>query len=230
MKTLHKTQAEIRSASSATSGLRPNPAGISAAGGSATPGIWELILAETAAVCGDDSEIDLYQQRAAARKEAVQRFCWDPTYGFYYDFNFTKGVNTGRITLAAAATLFFGLATAEQANSIKDWLASQFLRAGGMTTTIIRTGQQWDGPNGWAPLQWLAYKGLLRYGFNELAERARISWVGLNERTYEQTGKMMEKYNVMDQDVLAGGGEYPNQDGFGWTNGVYLAMIQENQG
>jgi alpha,alpha-trehalase len=32
---------------------------------------------------------------------------------------------------------------------------------------------------------------------------------------------MMEKYNVMmDTTLIAGGGEYPDQDGFGWTSGV----------
>ena len=36
----------------------------------------------------------------------------------------------------------------------------------------------------------------------------------------------MEKYNVEDITKEAGGGEYPGQDGFGWTNGVYLAMKQ----
>jgi alpha,alpha-trehalase len=41
---------------------------------------------------------------------------------------------------------------------------------------------------------------------------------------FEETGKMMEKYNVVDIDSDAGGGEYPNQDGFGWTNGIYLWM------
>ena len=35
---------------------------------------------------------------------------------------------------------------------------------------------------------------------------------------------MMEKYNVVNSNLDAGGGEYKSQDGFGWTNGVYLAM------
>jgi alpha,alpha-trehalase len=38
---------------------------------------------------------------------------------------------------------------------------------------------------------------------------------------------MLEKYNVSDLKVEAGGGEYPNQDGFGWTNGVYLKLKAE---
>ena len=47
----------------------------------------------------------------------------------------------------------------------------------------------------------------------------------LNMDVYSRTGKLMEKYNVVDTQLEAGGGEYPGQDGFGWTNGVLLALI-----
>jgi alpha,alpha-trehalase len=70
----------------------------------------------------------------------------------------------------------------------------------------------------------MTYRGLLQYDHYELADQLRQRWVVLNEKTYAETGKMMEKYNVMDIQQTAGGGEYPNQDGFGWTNGVYLGM------
>ncbi len=93
-----------------------------------------------------------------------------------------------------------------------------------MITTTETTGQQWDAPNGWAPLQWIAIKGLQNYGHNDLAKNIAKRWMQLNEKVFKNTGKMMEKYNVVSTDLLAGGGEYPAQDGFGWTNGVYLAM------
>ncbi len=38
---------------------------------------------------------------------------------------------------------------------------------------------------------------------------------------------MVEKYNVMDLNLQGGGGEYPVQDGFGWTNGVLLRLLSE---
>jgi alpha,alpha-trehalase len=38
---------------------------------------------------------------------------------------------------------------------------------------------------------------------------------------------MMEKYDVVNTNKKAGGGEYPTQDGFGWTNGVALALCVE---
>ena len=37
----------------------------------------------------------------------------------------------------------------------------------------------------------------------------------------------MEKYNVEDMTKTAGGGEYPSQDGFGWTNGVLITLIKK---
>ncbi|MGA0232763.1 MAG: trehalase family glycosidase, partial [Saprospiraceae bacterium] len=47
------------------------------------------------------------------------------------------------------------------------------------------------------------------------------------EKVYKDTGKMLEKYNVRDVTLISGGGEYPVQDGFGWTNGVALALLQQ---
>jgi alpha,alpha-trehalase len=120
--------------------------------------------------------------------------------------------------------LFFNLAEASQALKVAERLEHDFLHGGGFSTTLLRTGQQWDAPNGWAPLQWISFKGLMQYGYTELAGKARSNWLLLNDNTYAETGKMMEKYNVIDSGLLAGGGEYPNQDGFGWTNGVYLAL------
>ncbi|MDB5209991.1 MAG: treF, partial [Sediminibacterium sp.] len=102
------------------------------------------------------------------------------------------------------------------------------LQPGGLVTTLTTTGQQWDAPNGWAPLQWITYQGLkqLPYGHKSLAEKIRRNWMHTNEKVYAATGKMMEKYNVSNTESKAGGGEYPNQDGFGWTNGVYLKFLE----
>src|SRR5205807_7527555 len=85
----------------------------------------------------------------------------------------------------------------------------------------------WDAPNGWPPLEWLAIEGVRRYGRADLAAAARDRWLALNRRTYRSTGRMMEKYDVVDPHRRAGGGEYATQDGFGWTNGVALALAAQ---
>ncbi len=92
---------------------------------------------------------------------------------------------------------------------------------------LVATGEQWDAPNGWAPLQWMAVQGLERYGQHALAVEVARRWIGLNRGVYARTGKLMEKYDVENLALPGGGGEYPTQDGFGWTNGVLLALLRE---
>ena len=142
-----------------------------------------------------------------------------------YDVRWRTGARVlDRPTLAASSPLYFGLATPEQGRAVAIRLERDFYKPGGFVTTLIVSGQQWDAPNGWPPLQWLTIEGVRRYGRAELADSARARWLTLNQRTYQSTGKMTEKYDVVDMTRRAGGGEYPTQDGFGWTNGVGLAL------
>jgi alpha,alpha-trehalase len=174
---------------------------------------------------GDAAVAERFTRAADSRRRSLLAAAWDPASGFFYDVRWRTGEKVSdRPTLAAAAPLYFGLATPEQARSVADRLEREFLRPGGFVTTLIASGQQWDAPNGWPPLQWLAIEGVRRYGRGGLAEAASTRWLALNRRTYEATGKMTEKYNVVDPAARAGGGEYPTQDGFGWTNGVALAL------
>ncbi|MDB5242814.1 MAG: trehalase, partial [Spirosoma sp.] len=117
----------------------------------------------------------------------------------------------------------------QQAQRAHDRLKTDFLQAGGWVTTLNQTGEQWDWPNGWAPLQWMVYQGLINYGFTQTAQEGRDRWLSLNDKVFKATGKMMEKYNVVDAALTTGGGEYTNQDGFGWTNGVYLQLIADKE-
>ena len=103
-------------------------------------------------------------------------------------------------------------------------LFRSFLRSGGVVTTLGDTGQQWDSPNGWAPLQWITLIGLRRYGFDTLADSIKYRWLATNEALFANEGKFVEKYNVVDPTERGGGGEYVLQDGFGWTNGVFIAL------
>jgi alpha,alpha-trehalase len=99
------------------------------------------------------------------------------------------------------------------------------LKSGGIVTTPLDTGQQWDAPNGWAPIQWIAVAGLRRYGQGALAETIACRWMITVDELYRQSGKLVEKYDVTSAGRSGGGGEYPTQDGFGWTNGVMRKLI-----
>src|SRR5207237_8478137 len=101
----------------------------------------------------------------------------------------------------------------------------QLLEEGGIVTTTQNTGEQWDAPNGWAPLQWIAVSGLRQYAQGRLAETIACRWMVSVKRVYGETGKLVEKYDVMSSGRSGGGGEYPLQDGFGWTNGVMRKLM-----
>ena len=159
------------------------------------------------------------------RKKSINAFFWNTEKQFYFDYNSKKKSQTSVESLAAVFPLFFNLANDAQAKSVADKIQSHFLMPGGVLTTTIESGQQWDAPNGWAPLQYLTVKALENYGFYKLANEIKLRWLALNERVFKNTGKMLEKYNVVDVSLLSGGGEYPVQDGFGWTNGVYLNFL-----
>jgi alpha,alpha-trehalase len=174
---------------------------------------------------GDAEVAQRFSDAADRRRRALLAAAYDSAGGFFYDVRWKTGERaTDRPTLAAAAPLYFGLATPEQGRAVAARLGREFLKPGGFVTTLIASGQQWDAPNGWPPLEWMAIQGARRYGRADVAGSARERWLGLNRRTYRATGKMMEKYDVVDLQRPAGGGEYPTQDGFGWSNGVALAL------
>ena len=153
-----------------------------------------------------------------------------PGEGIFTDYLWREGKPTGTVTAASLYPLFFGLATQAQADRVAQVVRSRLLKPGGLVTTTVQSGQQWDAPNGWAPLQWIAIEGLNAYGKRALAQTIARRWIGRVVTAYRNTGKLMEKYNVVNPSLVAGGGEYPGQDGFGWTNGVVRKLLVIDDG
>jgi alpha,alpha-trehalase len=164
------------------------------------------------------------QAQASARQKAMNKLMWDADRGAFVDFDWRNNRKLAQVTAATAYPLFAGVADKAQAQRVARTIREELLMPHGIATTLVDTGQQWDHPNGWAPLQWVAIDGLRRYGENDLAETIAKRWVRENARVYCKTGKLVEKYNVRDAGEGAGG-EYPVQDGFGWTNAVLIKLL-----
>jgi alpha,alpha-trehalase len=174
---------------------------------------------------GDGAHAAYYAQRAANRIEAIRRVMWDAQDGVFADYLWREGTTTRNVTAATVYPLFLSVASADQAQAVEGVVNNELLEPGGLATTLVNSGQQWDSPNGWAPLQWIAVIGLRNYGFPSLAKDIATRWVQKNIAGYEQQAKLVEKYDVMTTGGDAGGGgEYATQIGFGWTNGVLLAL------
>jgi alpha,alpha-trehalase len=184
----------------------------------------EITLSEAYARNNQPKRQQQLEKRAKQRAKAIRKYCWDPKQRFFFDYDFVLSQPSDQYTLAAAYPLFFKIARMREARRVARVLERDFLLPSGLRTTLNNSGQQWDAPNGWAPLQWIAVKGLTNYGYTKLAKDISNRWLENNIRVYQNTGKLVEKYNVRDITLEAGGGEYPVQDGFGWSNGVFLKL------
>ena len=184
----------------------------------------ESTLSHCYDLAGDDMRANKYLKLSERRQKVIEKLFWDKEEEFYFDFDISKNSITNVASLAGIFPLFFEISDVERAENCLSYLEKHFLKKGGLVTTNINSGQQWDAPNGWAPLQWVGFIAAINYQNKVLADCISHRWTQLNDKVFKKTGKMMEKYNVEDPMLESGGGEYPVQDGFGWSNGVYLAM------
>ncbi|PZP33365.1 MAG: trehalase [Roseateles depolymerans] len=185
----------------------------------------EQAIAAGATHAGEVALARQFNARARARLRLLQTRFWtgDSQDGHFADLRWQRVDAARPLTAAALMPLFLGLATPAQASTMAAQTAHRLLGANGLLTTPLASGQQWDAPNGWAPLQWIAAQGLARYGHGALAGEIAGRWCASVRRVFEATGRLLEKYDAA-QDRPGGGGEYETQDGFGWTNGVYVAF------
>jgi alpha,alpha-trehalase len=190
----------------------------------------EMQVARLSGESGDDAAAADFLQRARTRARAIDRWLWNEDAGSYFDYDLLRDRPRAVPCAAAATPLYVGLASPGQARRTAGALAAQLLEEGGIATTCTASGEQWDRPNGWAPLQWLAVGGCARYGLHALADDIRDRWLATVGSLYRREGKLVEKYalrHAPEGAVGGGGGEYPLQDGFGWTNGVTRRLLHE---
>lgn len=193
---------------------------------------YELDFARAYDLFGEPDTADVWRSKAAYRQKTINEELWSAEDGFYYDLDYQEGQMSHVKSLAAYYAMWSGVATAEQAEQLVGKLGD-FLHEGGLSTTTPShehersIAHQWSYPNGWAPLQWMTVKGLVRYGYLDKAELAARRWLNTNIRYFEDHGVFREAYNVID--TLAGPeeGVYPPQVGFGWTNGVFVDMVHQ---
>src|SRR5437667_4952896 len=105
---------------------------------------------------GDAEVAGRFARAAHERLQALLALAYDPITGFFSDVRLRRGERVmDRPTLAASYVLYFGLADSLQGVRVAARLERDFLKPGGFVTTLIPSGQQWDAPNGWPPLEWL---------------------------------------------------------------------------
>jgi alpha,alpha-trehalase len=186
---------------------------------------YERDMAHFAALLGRPTEAAAWEHRAATRREAINKYLWNPTQGMFYDYDFTTQKQSTYNYITAFYPLWAKLATPQQAAALQRHL-SLFEHDGGLAMSDNNSGTQWDLPFGWAPTNWLAIDGLAQYGFSADASRLAKKFSQTILQNFLTDATIREKYNVVSgsANVAVATGYKSNVVGFGWTNGVYLQM------
>lgn len=185
----------------------------------------EITLSEAYLHVGDGDQAEAMAVAADYRKNGILKYCWIDDEGFFMDYAFWDQYHTGIHSLAGVFPLFFGIATDDQVLLVIEKLENEFLKEGGLMTSLTESGEAWDSPNGWAPLQYIAVEGLKRYQYNGLADDIIYRWTNNVNQVYEKTGKILAKYNVVEVEKPPVEGRYRVKNGFAWTVAIYLKFL-----
>ncbi len=186
--------------------------------------------AEIFKILGRETDASAYRKRAQERAARINQLMWDSHEGLYYDYDFVHGKMRRYPYLTTFYPLWAGIAGRDQAERVAQNIRL-FEQPGGLQTSTTRTGDQWDAPFAWAPLEWIAIEGLRRCGYEADALRIAQSYRSMIEEEFERTGNIEEKYDVVrrraDVSRTLRYGYRTNEAGFGWTNSVFTALLDE---
>ena len=113
----------------------------------------ERAIARRCAALSESACAHEFDARSQARRATMQTYLWSPQAQRFGDWDLEAQAPTPAVTAALLFPLFTGWASPKQAARTLNLLRESLLGPGGVRTSLVRTGQQWDAPNGWAPLQ-----------------------------------------------------------------------------
>jgi len=170
------------------------------------------------------------------RVNAIENILWNENDGTYYDYSIVSNSHVKRYYASNVNPLWTKCFPDSVNVSERDEKLHLYLKnkgvldfPGGIPTSKEESGQQWDFPNAWPPLVDMIIEGLETSESELLQNEAHTQaqkWLKSNYKAYNKAGAMFEKFDVTRSDGVAGsGGEYDVQEGFGWTNGVVLSLL-----
>jgi alpha,alpha-trehalase len=192
------------------------------------------ILADLYAAIGNETESRVHQSNSDKMRYAMHKVFWNNEHGSWFDLDLETNEQRREYYVSNPTPLFAKCAhrSKDVHKQVLEYLksTSAWNMPGGLPTSFVDSGEQWDAPNGWAPTNHMVVEGLRNSSdpqIQEAAFRLANKWIQTNYFVYIRSGgKMFEKYSVDSfKSKAGGGGEYEVQDGFGWTNGVVLDLL-----
>lgn len=247
----------------------------------------ELVIADLLHRIGRDSESEFWHNKAFERSWDIATMFWNSKYHRFFDHNLTTGQQhihvpidddaqsweikdapKGKQVLFSVTQYYpFWLRAAPKkilddqktlANFMKPVQEYLDQTVGGIPSSNLKTGQQWDQPNVWPPHMHILMKTLVQIPRPEQpTQKQRKTWIELQDLavrlgqryldstfctwyatggstsktpqlpgfTDKDKGIMFEKYDDNSTNHAGGGGEYEVVEGFGWTNGVLIWVV-----
>jgi alpha,alpha-trehalase len=180
------------------------------------------------AALGRKEESEKWHRQAEQRKASIQKYLWDSERGLFFDYDFEKQARSTYEYVTTFYPLWAGISTPEQARAVMQHVG-RFEQPGGLVMSPYETGGQWDFPYAWAPNQLMAIEGMRRGGFDDDANRLSYKFLSMVMENFRRDGTIREKYDAVKRssETQVTAGYHMNIVGFGWTNGVFLALLHE---
>ncbi|XP_044253283.1 trehalase-like [Tribolium madens] len=177
----------------------------------------------------NDEKANFWSEQTQTLKTAIKEVFYDEDDGVWYDYD-SKLSQKRKYFYPSNLTPLWARANHQiDPKKIIKYLEQVLDYEGGIPASLIKSGQQWDFPGAWPPLQEIVINSLYRTGddeANNLAKELAQKWIKSNMEAYNEYGAMFEKYDAEQAGKPGGGGEYEVQEGFGWTNGVALMLVK----
>ncbi|XP_034248926.1 trehalase-like isoform X2 [Thrips palmi] len=193
-------------------------------------------LQEFTRLLGQRTKSLTYNTIASELREAVTAVLWNEADGIWYDYDVLNKKQRQYFYGSNLAPLWSDCYDQNDVKHISEKVVKYIEHSGvlsyrgGTPSSLANTGEQWDFPNCWAPLQAFIVQGLDKTGqpdAQNLADELARRWLHANYIGFEQNSMMFEKYDAENIGRFGGGGEYTVQAGFGWTNGLVFELLDK---
>lgn len=173
---------------------------------------------------GNQVEANEWMQKAYDRKLLIEKYCKNSSSGLYYDYDYVNGKQSDVVSAAVFSLMYAKVLSEEEVNKMKSALLEKLEYSFGISACENKDYgyiYQWSFPNGWAPLNYLAVRGLDNYGLKKEAQRIGKKYLSMVIRSYKDTNNLWEKYNIVEGNVNVVN-EYNMPTMIGWTAGTFV--------
>ncbi|KAI1732355.1 trehalase domain-containing protein [Ditylenchus destructor] len=187
---------------------------------------------------GNKEKSQKYSKMADKLQETIKEVFFDENTGVWFDYDLEANLPRKKFFPSNIYPLMLNTTTVEGCEKVLGYLKDLdvFKYKGGIPSSLEESSkEQWDFPNGWAPINHLFVVSLLHCKQDEALQLAKKVADGFLTTIYNGLlnpikglpAQVWEKYDVRFDNGRSGfGGEYPVQAGFGWTNGAALDFIR----